>query len=301
VDVLDADSCRRILGACVPSLAVEDVRYLAEGWDSTVFVINESLLVRFPKRPEVGASLERELRLLGALAPSLPAAIPSYLFSARDCAAYPFTFAGYALIEGAPLGDAGLSPAARRGLAADAGRFLRALHDFPTERARELGAEPVSVGGGREQYRDFAAIVRTRIAPLLSSGEAGRLMAWMDAAETERFHCFEPVVVHGDLGPEHLLVDPSSGRLTGVIDFGDCGIGDPAIDIAGLLIALGEQVMPELLAAYGRAEDTALLERARRYRRLGPLHEVIYGLDAGGEAFVVSGLNGVRRRIFRGE
>ena len=147
----------------------------------------------------------------------------------------------------------------------------------------------------------FARIARERVAPLLPPAEAARLVAWLDAAVAEGFHDFTPVLVHADLGPEHLLVDPPTGHLRGVIDFGDSGTGDPAIDIAGALTALGEEAMPALLEAYDRPWDTALLQRARRYRALGPLHEVLYGLDYGGAAFVESGLDGLRRRVFGGE
>jgi aminoglycoside phosphotransferase (APT) family kinase protein len=38
-----------------------------------------------------------------------------------------------------------------------------------------------------------------------------------------------PVWVHGDLLPGNLLV--RDGRLTGVIDWGSLGVGDPAVDL----------------------------------------------------------------------
>jgi aminoglycoside phosphotransferase (APT) family kinase protein len=39
-----------------------------------------------------------------------------------------------------------------------------------------------------------------------------------------------PVWIHGDVATGNLLVD--EGRLSGVIDFGCCGVGDPACDLA---------------------------------------------------------------------
>jgi aminoglycoside phosphotransferase (APT) family kinase protein len=38
-----------------------------------------------------------------------------------------------------------------------------------------------------------------------------------------------PVWIHGDLDSRNLLVD--NGRLSGVIDFGGLGVGDPACDV----------------------------------------------------------------------
>jgi len=39
----------------------------------------------------------------------------------------------------------------------------------------------------------------------------------------------EPRWFHGDMAPSNLLVQ--GGRLAAVIDFGTCGVGDPACDL----------------------------------------------------------------------
>ena len=49
-------------------------------------------------------------------------------------------------------------------------------------------------------------------------------------AATEHAHTEPPVWVHGDIAPSNLLV--RDGRLSAVIDFGSCGVGDPACDYA---------------------------------------------------------------------
>jgi aminoglycoside phosphotransferase (APT) family kinase protein len=49
-----------------------------------------------------------------------------------------------------------------------------------------------------------------------------------EAALAARWH-FPPVWFHGDVAAGNLLVD--SGRLAAVIDFGQCGVGDPACDV----------------------------------------------------------------------
>jgi aminoglycoside phosphotransferase (APT) family kinase protein len=59
---------------------------------------------------------------------------------------------------------------------------------------------------------------------------------------------------HGDVAEGNLLLD--EGQLTAVIDFGTCGVGDPACDLAiawTLLTADGRQAFREQLSA-GEAE-----------------------------------------------
>ena len=39
-------------------------------------------------------------------------------------------------------------------------------------------------------------------------------------------------VIHSDIMPEHIIVNPKTHTLSGIIDFGDIEIGDPAYDFA---------------------------------------------------------------------
>ncbi len=88
---------------------------------------------------------------------------------------------------------------------------------------------------------------------------------------------FAPCVTHGDLGPEHVLVS-ASGDLSGVLDWEEVGIGDPAWDFAWWvheMPAVGERA----LAAYGGAPDPGFATRARLSFVLMPLHDLDHGLQ----------------------
>jgi aminoglycoside phosphotransferase (APT) family kinase protein len=109
-------------------------------------------------------------------------------------------------------------------------------------------------------------------------------------ADEENFS-FAPTLIHADLGPAHLLAE--GGELTGVIDWGDVRVGDPALDFAWLL----QQPFAEaVLEGYG-GHDPRLPERALFYHRLGPWYELHFGLFFDRPEFVESGLAGVRSRL----
>jgi aminoglycoside phosphotransferase (APT) family kinase protein len=60
-----------------------------------------------------------------------------------------------------------------------------------------------------------------------------------------------PVWFHGDVAAGNLLVD-EGGRLAAVIDFGTCGVGDPACDLViawTLLDATGREAFRSLMPA----------------------------------------------------
>ena len=263
----------------LPDVAGDRLVRIGEGWDSEVHVLDGRWVVRVARREEVAARLRAEVSLLAALAPELPVPVPRIEASGGDWVAYRW-------IEGAPVGQDG-----RPG---DVAAFLSALHRFPVERAVEAG---VLHGDWRSEVGELLDDFERRVAPLLGRAEralAGRRFeAFRDDPAS---FAFRPALIHGDLGPEHLLCAPD-GRLAGVIDWTDARIGDPALDFAWLLNGLGERFAAELLAAYGGAPDATFRERAGFFHLLGPWHEVTYGLDRGLPEYVESGVAGVRERL----
>lgn len=256
---------------------------LGDGWVCFTYELNGEWIVQFPRFPIAEATTRKQLALLPELAKELPAEIPVPELVSHDplCIAYP-------KIEGEPLdADAALASDVPERL----GRFLHALHSVAPEL---VGWRPIGTDVFREICRGELRELRERVFPLLDAAERDRadamFSAFVDDDDTFRF---VTTIAHRDLGPEHVLVH--GGELVGVIDWGDVAIGDPAIDlwwIAGHT-GFGERV----LAAYGGTPDRTFRDRAAFWFRLGPWHEVTYGLDTGRSAFVRSGLEGVRTRL----
>lgn len=294
---MDTDDCRRILSQCLPMLAPTAVRYLAQGWDSTVFLVDGSLIARFPKRHEVAVTLEREARLLPELAPMLPVPIPQFLHVVRGCTAFPLSFVVYEAVPGTPVDQAALDADGCGTFGRDIAAFLRSLHSFPVDRAAACGVEPATVAGGRGQLHNFRTAVDVALAPLITPGACARLQSWFDDAEAGGIFDWIPTLIHGDLSPEHMLVDPANGVLTGVIDWGDAGIGDPALDFAGLLGLMGEAILQDILGAYGTDNAEAITRRARFYRDLAAVHQLLFGVTVGDRAFIERGVARLRSGI----
>ena len=81
---------------------------------------------------------------------------------------------------------------------------------------------------------------------------------------------FSPVLTHHDFGPDHLLVQPETLTVSGVIDFGDVVVGDPAIDFVGLMVMGNEDFMMRVAEAYhelGGPADPGVMDRARLLRQ----------------------------------
>jgi len=72
-------------------------------------------------------------------------------------------------------------------------------------------------------------------------------------------------VLHRDLSPEHVLHDPSDGRITGILDFGDLALGDPARDFIFLREDHGEEMLAAVLRRYPHERAAAIAPRVRRW------------------------------------
>ncbi len=57
-------------------------------------------------------------------------------------------------------------------------------------------------------------------------------------------------LAHNDLCADHVLVDPATGRLAGIIDFADAMVGDPVLDFVGLLTVGDRPFVAQVLRHY---------------------------------------------------
>jgi len=79
------------------------------------------------------------------------------------------------------------------------------------------------------------------------------LAAWEEALSAAAWTA-PPVWLHGDLQSGNLLV--RDGRLSGVIDFGGLGLGDPAVDLMPAWELLDGPARATFAAAVGCVPDT---------------------------------------------
>jgi aminoglycoside phosphotransferase (APT) family kinase protein len=276
---------RRRVELVFPEFRDRSIVAIDAGWDFDVFEVDGEWIVRMPNRPEVEGWLATETAVLAELAPTFPVPVPRFELTrgAQGVA--------YRKLHGDPL-----TPArGTASIATELGAALKALHAFPISRAIELGAKDLRGERFRAHYRDVRwPQFRDRVLPLLASDEREQAARWADAYLEDRV-AFRPALVHRDLGPEHVLVQ--DGRVSGVIDWADARIADPAIDFAWLLHGIDGGFVSALLDAYDMDLDATFLERARFYHVLGPFYEVVHGQDTRQPSLVESGLVGIRQRL----
>lgn len=247
------------------------------GWDTQATLVDGRWVERTPRRAVVAERLRRESVLLPWLAPQVPLAVPQPVVASED----PLRLR-HSLIVGDPCPGDGLSHATALG------GFLAALHAVSTDAALCLGVPDArtSYDESRLAWARFTREVVPMLEPELRP--AGTSLLDRVAARP-----LQPRLVHGDLGPTHVRV--SGDKVTGIIDWIDACVGDPALDLAWALHGTSPAFARAFAAGYGA--DESLAARALDWHLLGPWHEVIFGMDTQQPDLVESGLSGVVQRL----
>jgi aminoglycoside phosphotransferase (APT) family kinase protein len=225
------------------------------GWNNRTFRLGSALSVRLPRARRYASQASKEHRWLPKLAASLPLPIPESLALGRPGFGYPWRWSVRRWIDGDVASRQTIIDL--NAFAHDLAAFLNALRRIDAQRGPAAGRHNFFRGDDLRVYD-----AQTWQA-LSEAGEDAGVAAdiWKHACATHWDAA--PVWVHGDIAAGNLLL--RDGRLAAIIDFGNCGTGDPACDLViawTLLDAPARRVFRQALtldeATWARAKGWAL-------------------------------------------
>lgn len=221
---VDEDLVRRLVAGQFPRWAGPAVRRFPSGGTvNAMYRLGDDLVVRLPLIAGGAADVLMEREWLPRLAPRLPVAVPEVLGAGEPAEGYPWPWSVYRWLPGGNPDAGTLSDPAL--LAGDLAGFVAAMRSVTVP-----GAPTAHRGGpvGGLDAETRAATEELRGIPEEGVDCDAVTAVWEDALRAPAWDG-PPVWLHADLMPGNLLVD--GGRLTGVIDFGCAGAGDPACDL----------------------------------------------------------------------
>jgi aminoglycoside phosphotransferase (APT) family kinase protein len=253
-DPVDVDLARRLIEDRFPETLPFQIRAFGAGWDNEAFIVDEQWVYRFPKRESTARSFPLEHAILPRLAEQIGTPIPVPERIGEPALGYPHPWHGYRLVQGKPAITLPELKADSK-LAADIGRALKAIHEFPVEDAEAMGAPRISSEHALQSRRKAAFKRLPKIREGLEPGQFRALEAFLN----DDGHFADPAprpltLCHDDLHEEHILID-DDGQLAGIIDWSDLAITNPISDFVGLRHWMGADFVEEVLVAYGPVED----------------------------------------------
>jgi macrolide phosphotransferase len=153
------------------------------------------------------------------------------------------------------------------------GRAIAAIHALPTSFIADAGLPvltPIECLRSCITIMDRAAA--TGLVP------AALLTRWEAAAEESKLWQFQPTVINGSLSADSMLY--ASNEVTGVLDWHELRVGDPAQDLFWLLASPDEAVGEVAFDAYNESRggaDRQIRQRAMLYAELELAKWLLHG------------------------
>ncbi len=232
------------------------MRELSFGFSNLIYEMPDGNVYRVPRTPKAREALLRQCQFLPQLAACLPVSIPVPSKGDEGTMVY-------RKMEGEPLQPSMLHSLDANQIAQDIAAFMSALHSIPPEMAKQWGVPSENRTGKLLAAAD-------RVLLLIPNEWQKHAFAWRKQF-VEMPH--PDVPIHGDLWYENILINRESGRVSGVLDFDETSIGDPAWDLATQLHC--GRVFAELVFEAYANRDDSLWRRAEALFQLRPFE----GLD----------------------
>ena len=235
-----------VVAAQFPEFADAPVRLFGAGWDNELYSVGADWIFRFPKRAERVPWLKREIEITAMAGSALGSAVPRFEHVGAPSDLFPYPFVGYRRLVGVGADESGVTDLAA--LSTDIGRLLSDLHRIDPAQI------PATPGGWeREPWSDLRAELTAEadvVRPLLPPDLLAKAAPYLAGEVTEPPQDGPCRLIHNDICPDHLLVDPATGRLSGLIDFTDAMAGEVVLDFVGLIGIAGYEFIGQVAANY---------------------------------------------------
>ncbi|WP_176706166.1 aminoglycoside phosphotransferase family protein [Paenibacillus hemerocallicola] len=223
------------------------------GHDNRTYLLGDDRTVRLPSHERYASAVEKEMKWLPVFKPHLSLPIPVPVAKGEPTKAYPLPWSVNQWLEGETVTSSNIRD--RDEFAEDLATFLKELEAIDASRGIPAGVQNFHRGGDLAVYEEDTRAVLANIAGTHDTTVLAEI--WELALATK--YTAAPLWLHGDVAVGNLLV--RNGKLSGVIDFGTMGVGDPSSDLVMAWNFFDDSSRAVFLDRMGFGEDT--INRAR--------------------------------------
>ncbi len=262
----------------VPGLVIKKATALSGdgtgNFDAAVITdeAGEHYIVRMPNSPAAGTELELELKVIKSLSSfgaRLGFEVPKPIGETRDSMGNRVMI--FKFVYGTKIDAGRVAPASN--LSSSISRSIAGIHSLPLELVQSAGLPEFTP----------AENIRARVAELDRAAQTGKVPAvllsrWEQALEDVSLFRYQPCVIHGALSGDAMLEQDQN--VSGVIDWKNLQINDPALDFAWLIPSGDQELIDAVLLNYQLARtgaDANIALRATLYSELELAKWLLHG------------------------
>lgn len=243
---LTTDVVSELLAAQFPEFADLDVSRFGAGDDHWLFSIGPEWVARFPQTAERVPWLAREIEIVSITAEALAPNIPIFERIGVAANEFPYPFVLYRKLPGVSVDQTPVQNLPE--LAKDLGILLGKLHRIdplripPTPKNWE--------GHSWERLRTELVELADQARRLLPSDLLLLAEPYLSGQIPPPSQNGPKRFIHDDICPDHVIVDPDTGRLVGLVDFTDAMVGEIVLDFVGLIGIVGYPFIRQVVENY---------------------------------------------------
>ncbi|MHA2006911.1 MAG: phosphotransferase family protein [Promethearchaeota archaeon] len=287
----------------IPNLSKNQIKFLYHG-TYNVFEVQSKYIFRIPDRflrNEEGVKLiQKETNILNFLKNHISMPIPIPLFISLSEG---FPFVGYKKIPGISLSRVFAKTNAfyRQKIADQVATFLNVLHSKPIcKKFAELFkiSEPLRGDSYKQYWLRRLERLRKVVFPEIKPFEQNWLETIFDEFLSNEINFnFTPNLIHGDFDTSNILVNPDTNmpEITGIIDFEECSIYDPAYDLQ--FFDEGPEFLNTLLLKYEYSADPSLHSRIKFLYCRQCIEYLEFGIDHNRKGMIKAGKRMLKKNM----
>jgi aminoglycoside 2''-phosphotransferase len=311
----------------LPDFNIETIDCIGEGINNSAYRINNEFIFRFPKNQHAKAELISEIYLLSKLEAEVDfsLSIPHFEFFGgaaleplksstgflqkrmrsvkkiiRQIRNYPQdvqpkTFVGYKEIYGSSLTTKLMgyfSVESQHKFAQELAHFLSDLHSISIHETEVL---ELTVAKYKRCHAGSYKAAKKFVFPQLLINQKKLISDFFqEFMKDQKSYDYKPTLIHGDLGPEHILVEIERAQISGIIDFGGAKIGDPAYEFTFLWIDYGRDFLEALLKNYPVENFTLFLRKMKMAYLCHCIYCIVISSKTGDQKGLAEGWSALR-------
>jgi len=244
-----------------PQLDLSKIEFnKTDGSYSNIAIVNNDVVFKFAKYDWSAVYLKNEADVISFISNFITLPLPDVELIDQNVTRRPFV-RGSLLYRNILLK---LDYNTQDTIARHIGTFLNQLHTIPIKKAQNANMGNSQMNLTREEWLDELETIQRKIFPYCTGYVKEYLRQIIQpAVEDDEFFEFQPVPIHGELTPNHIIFDKAARKISGIIGFSNAGFGDPAFDLGMLIDHLGENFIRKMQRYY--PISPRILDRARFY------------------------------------
>lgn len=206
-----------------PDLKINKVEKIGEGDTYVAFLINDHYLFKKAKADEGRQQLKKEVLLMERLADNFPISIPQFILVEKN-----YWFGAYEILPGISFSEYLVKNKFTKTHAVQINSFLAPLHATSSESVQDC---ILPIMNYFEEYsQDYETLKKIPGTYFSKKQKETILKKYESYLFCRKDFDYTAELIHNDFSFNHIICDPNSGNITGVIDFGDAALGDAAYD-----------------------------------------------------------------------